>query len=408
MKEAEVAKAAWNVLVFLNAKNNLEIFSFDNFLQMAAVGSTPEVNILVEYGRPKNRPGGEPAGYSTAHGGWSTTLRFHVKKGDAPIESKALANVGRTNMGEGASLAAFLTWTRETYPAEHTLLVIWDHGQGWRVEVDGSTTTVSPPGYRYVSHDEDFDNNLFNREIQDTLTNLGGGIDVIAFDACLMAMLETAYAFREVSRILVGSEELEPGTGWNYTRWLEPLVQRKGVVTPAELGELIVDAMRAEYEDLSKTTLSAIDLARVDDLARSLSDFANAATAYLNHGTLKHIKTARFACKNYAPGMNLHSIDLARFMDQIVAGGASEEIKAKAAEVRKQIGSAVVANYASKLRQDKYGSHGIAIYFPGSYAAYRSDPDRDGYEAGNTKFPVEFVEREAWATFLRRYWELVP
>ena len=402
-----MSKAAWNVLVFLNAKNNLEIFSFNNFLQMAAVGSTPEVNILVEYGRPKNRPGGEPSGYSTKYGGWSTTLRFHVKKGDTPIEETALTNVGRTNMGEGAALAAFLTWARDHHPSERTLLVIWDHGQGWRVEVDGSTTTASAPGYRYVSHDEDFDNNLFNREIQDTLTGLGGGIDVIAFDACLMAMLETAYAFRDVSRVLVGSEELEPGTGWNYTRWLEPLVQRKGAVTPAELGELIVEAMRAEYADLSKTTLSAIDLTRVGDLARTLSDFANTAKACLGEDTIKFFKTARFACKNYAPGQNLHSIDLARFMDQIVAGGASPEIKTKAAEVRKQIGSAVVANYASKLRQGKYGSHGIAIYFPGSYAAYRTDPDRDGYEAGNTKYPVEFVDRETWAAFLRRYWELV-
>lgn len=64
-----MSKAAWNVLVFLNAKNNLEVFSFANFLQMAAVGSSAEVNILVEYGRPQSRPGGELAGYSPQHGG---------------------------------------------------------------------------------------------------------------------------------------------------------------------------------------------------------------------------------------------------------------------------------------------------------------------------------------------------
>lgn len=404
-----MSKAKWNVLVFLNAKNNLEVFSFANFLQMAKVGSTPEVNILVEYGRPKDRPGGAEAGYSTDHGGWSSTRRFRIARGDAPA-SVPLADLGRTNMGEAAALAAFVTWARESFPAERTLLVLWDHGQGWRVDVGGQSKAVAPPGYRYVSHDEDFDAKLFNRAIQDALVGLpgGSGIDVIAFDACLMAMLETAYAFRKVARILVASEELEPGTGWNYTRWLAPLVQKVGAVTPAELGKMIVEAMKDEYGDISKTTLSALELGHVDALSRVLSDFADAARAYLDEDTVQHFKTARFACKNYAPGLNLHSIDLARFMEQMVVGGASPEIKQKATAVRAKLDEVVVANYASKLRQDKYGSHGVAIYFPGSRASYRGDPDREGYEAGNTKFPVEFVQRETWAAFLRRYWELVP
>ncbi len=402
-----MGRAAWNVLVFLNAKNNLEVFSISNFLQMAQVGSTPEVNILVEYGRPKNRPGGADAGYTREHGGWSTSLRFRVTKGDTPDEAKALANLGATNMGDGTTLAAFLAWARDNHPAERTLLVIWDHGQGWRVEVEGDATRpAGPPGYRYVSHDEDFGDNLFNREIQDTLTEVGG-VDVVAFDACLMAMLETAYAFRKVSKVLVASEELEPGTGWNYARWLEPLVQARGDVTPAQLGTLIVDAMKAEYGDLSNTTLSAIDLTRVSDLSRTLSEFADTARAALDEDSVAVFKKARFACKNYAPGMNLHSIDLARFVDQIANSEVSDEIKTKAAAVRAEIDKAVIANYASTKRQDKYGSHGIAIYFPGSAASYRSDPDRDGYEAGNTKYPVEFVDAETWAAFLRRYWSFV-
>ena len=36
-----------------------------------------------------------------------------------------------------------------------------------------------------------------------------------------------------------------------------------------------------------------------------------------------------------------------------------------------------------------------------------SDPDREGYDATNTHFPVEFVNQERWATFVREYWKLV-
>ena len=56
--------------------------------------------------------------------------------------------------------------------------------------------------FRYVSHDEDTGDKLYNREIQDALAGLAQNakIDVIGFDACLMSMLETAYALRDQRR----------------------------------------------------------------------------------------------------------------------------------------------------------------------------------------------------------------
>ena len=70
-KRAAAPVADWTVMVFLNAKNNLEPFSFLNFDQMAKVGSTDRVNVLVEYGRPKRN-------YSNQFGGWSKIGRAHV------------------------------------------------------------------------------------------------------------------------------------------------------------------------------------------------------------------------------------------------------------------------------------------------------------------------------------------
>lgn len=39
--------------MFLNAKNDLEPFAFPNFQQMSSIGSTPEVKLVVEMGRPR-------------------------------------------------------------------------------------------------------------------------------------------------------------------------------------------------------------------------------------------------------------------------------------------------------------------------------------------------------------------
>ena len=98
-------QAEWNILVFLNAKNNLEPFSFKNFEQMAKVGSTDKVNVLVEFGRPQRH-------YTNEFGAWSKTLRFRVEKDMEPTEDAAIEDLGAVNMGDGAALADFVTWAR--------------------------------------------------------------------------------------------------------------------------------------------------------------------------------------------------------------------------------------------------------------------------------------------------------
>ena len=67
---APTTKADWTVMVFLNAKNNLEPFSFGNCEQMAKVGSTDQVNVVVEFGRPSNtsRPSTAPGRRPCASG----------------------------------------------------------------------------------------------------------------------------------------------------------------------------------------------------------------------------------------------------------------------------------------------------------------------------------------------------
>src|SRR5262249_18740572 len=137
------ATADWTIMVFLNAKNNLEPFSFSNFEQMASVGSTERVNVLVEFGRPHHH-------YSSQFGAWTKTLRFRVTKGMTPTEANALADLGQVNMGDGGTLADFVGWSRETSPARHEMLVIWDHGQGWRLRAATAVRAVERERYLAV------------------------------------------------------------------------------------------------------------------------------------------------------------------------------------------------------------------------------------------------------------------
>src|SRR4029453_4378749 len=149
-------------------------------------------------GRPKQH-------FSKQYGAWSKTLRFLIEKGTQPNESEAVQDLGAVNMGDARTLVDFVTWGREEYPAKRTMLVIWNHGQGWRAPAEDGIVPAEPVvphgGHRYVSNRGGTGDKLYNRPIQDALATLLGStpLGVVAFDACLMAMVETAYAFRPIA-----------------------------------------------------------------------------------------------------------------------------------------------------------------------------------------------------------------
>jgi hypothetical protein len=428
---AEEAKAEWTVMVFLNADNNLEPFGIKDFLEMAKVGSTAKVNVVVQFDRHP--------GYTTAYEDWTGTLRFKVAKGMTPVPSQAVEDLGEIDMGSGVALADFVKWSQQTYPAKKYMLVIWDHGQGWRFnaavapfqgknrplfeEMTGTLpgargakkSTQMLPAFRvvngpvrYVSIDESSGSKLYNRDIQDSLQAYLGTnkLDVIGFDACLMAMIETSYAMRDVARGMVGSEELEPGNGWEYSRWLGKLIADPSADAKA-LGKIVVQAYRDEYATSDEVTLSAVDLEKVGALADKVTRLATACEQELN-AELANIKAARTACANYAPGYGLHGIDLGRLCDQLQMNCASAAIKMRAAEAKTELSGLVLDAFASTDRQGDFGSLGLAIYFPHRKAAYDSDPDGSGYSEANTNYPVQFVQQHRWDNFLHKFFSKVP
>ena len=58
--------------------------------------------------------------------GWRTVQRKRIN--GAQIE--LLADLGPVNMGRQETLQDFITWGMQSYPAERTLLVLWNHGGG--------------------------------------------------------------------------------------------------------------------------------------------------------------------------------------------------------------------------------------------------------------------------------------
>lgn len=248
----------WTFLVYMNSDNNLYEYGFLNVMQMEKVGSSDQVNIVVQMDpEPRNLP----------------TTRYFINKNSqaqqGKITSQVVGQLGETNMGDPKTLTDFLVWGAQNYPAKHYAVVVWNHGGGW-VGVsydDNPSAHLSTPQVRQAL--EGF-NTYLSRSAARNGFRTAQKIDLINFDACLMSTLEVAYELKDVANYLVASQFNEPGEGEDYTNFLNPLVQKPSM-TARELAEIMVYQYVQTYNTSRDINYAAVDLGRVAQFTRQFN-----------------------------------------------------------------------------------------------------------------------------------------
>lgn len=218
----------WTVMVYLNAANNLEPFGVKDMNEMEQIGSTSDMNVVVECARFHGKQAVKPNSqylvnpYSDFSGQFYIgldntpgTRRYYILKDEdkARLRSVMVENVGETDAGRPEPLANFGKWAAENFPAEHYMLIIWNHGAGWSG----------------VSYDDNTHHGMDLPEVRQALEGIcqtlkkqnKDKIDILDFDACLMATLEVGYELRGTVDYLVASQETEPGDGNPYADLLK-------------------------------------------------------------------------------------------------------------------------------------------------------------------------------------------
>jgi len=449
----------WTFLIYMNADNNLEQFSLIDFYEMAKVGSTQKVNIIVQLDRAE--------GYSTEYGDWKQTLRFKVEKNMQPIVSNATMDLGEVNMCDSTALSDFIQWGHQNYPAKRYALVIWSHGAGWRSIPEIDSTNSSPAiasNSNYLDRIQrvmisksknnsvakalitktneqvlteyknlkkldstigmtrapllssvkaivaDFSSNdiLYNRKIQNVLLKLKSNnnykVDLVGFDACLMGMIETGYAMRNACEVMVASEEVVPGNGMDYNRVFSALVNNSNL-SSNEMGVLIVDKFREAYSSAGEgTTMSSVNLSKMDLVANEISSLSDSMIS--NFQTEKdNIHGARISCLEYS---STNSIDLINFLTSYRSKTTNQNIKSKINNLIILLNLSITNRYCDELRCEsganpQYGSNGLAIFFPKSKFEFNRENDSDAYLESNNNHPVEFVQNHRWDNFIAKY-----
>lgn len=204
------------------------------------------------------------------------------------------------SMGERETLADFLRFASENYPADRTAVVFWNHGGG---SVAGASFDEL---YDYDSLTLDEMYAAFAEVWEPTLEPGKQPLELVGFDTCLMATVDVAYTFCDLSRYLVASEETEPANGWYYSRWLGALA-RNPSMDGAILGRVICDSYFrgcVEAGTADDATLSLTDLSRLEGLLDAYEIFGAEALAAACDDPTFFTRFARVAAQSENYGGN--------------------------------------------------------------------------------------------------------
>lgn len=391
-----VSQPYWTVMVYMDGDNNLEGAAIDDFNELEFAGSDANVNIVVQFDRI--------AGYDASNGDWQTTRRYYVTQDlggyNSTIVSTLIQDLGELNMGDPTTLIDFVNWARTTYPADYYLLVLWDHGDGWKTrsfqvaQKGALTRTVKREPMKGVCYDDTDIDYLTTPDLDTALNSVTSGgaapIDVVGFDACLMAMLEIGYEISPYSSYMVGSEESEPYDGWDYQATMNWLVSNP-TSTPAQVASRIVTDYMNFYGVGGFETQSAVDLSQIAAVAAAVDtlaiDLTNNITTYFYD-----VRDARDQVEEY---MDADFIDLYHFAQLIQSEIPDPTIQTDAQNVMNAVVAAVI-NEGHGV--GNANSHGISIYFPYGLYDYLSRYETE----------TDFAVNTQWDEFLMTYYTTLP
>lgn len=249
-------------------------------------------------------------------------------------------DIGVRPMTDPSTLADFVSYCGENYPAERNVLILWDHGGGAL--------------YGYGIDEITGGDSMQINEIDKALEKAGVRFDFIGFDACLMATVETACMMDRHADYMIGSEEIEPGSGWYYTGWLN-LICKDPSVPVEKIGKTIVDdyiRVCGEENPDDGCTLSMIDLAEMDHVYDALCAFSSNAKEELDRDNFRVV--SRSVSNTRAFGDDSYdTIDLMHFAQNCDIGGSEELIAA--------VDKAVVYSGNSENIRN---SNGMTVYLP--------------------------------------------
>lgn len=254
------AKSKWTILAYYDGNNNIDEMAngtsagIAEAQELEKIGSTDKVQVFAMIGAKKTGGG---------------CKYYHVEKFDNELpdqfSSTELENLGAKDMSDKQVLRNFIVEGTKRYPAENYVLLLFDHGGGWRGllwdDVNGAGGGMSLPSLR---------------EALDTFH-----FDVIKFDMCLMSMVEVAYEVKDRADYMFGCQFVSRPHSFGSAEWLGALSADPNM-TSLDLGKKMVEA--ANNANLANQYVGHASLTDLSKLAPIVSQLGDLGTDLVAQG----------------------------------------------------------------------------------------------------------------------------
>lgn len=426
-------------LIYMAADNDLFPFAQRNLKQLENIGSNQNLKIYVHFDL---HPTGHP----------KMTKRLIIEKG----KTYQIGPDKSMDSGDPNTLIDFCKWAivedePETQHKQYNhVLVLWNHGTGaiepktrqafnptslWHINPETNLREVNREiGFfdfldekedqlvkqnqsnqnleleipkRGICFDDTTGNYLENSDLQNSLhyithNYLKKPFSIVAFDACLMSMIEVASYIKNYAHIAVGSQEVELGTGWDYYRVLQPFLNQP--LSSWQLAQHIVKAYESAYSKITNDyTQSALDLKGISFIEENIKIVSDLLIYALKNQKYSSVKEAIRLSRNKDNCTHFDEptyIDLDHFYANLIIQSnnfilnnrnESKQLIIKLKETLKQgrqlINQTVIANSVGKNLKN---ARGISIFFPERriYSSY---------------FKCQFALNSNWLNFIQTY-----
>jgi hypothetical protein len=344
------AEKQWTILIFWDSDNSLEFTTdFCMHLWETALTSDKDVSIVAF------------VDIKSVDGAWI----YQISGGTSHV----VKTWPEMNSSDPAVLETFVSWGMDNYPAQKTMLVMSDHGYGWRgVCEDETNGDVLMPM------------NGIRTALTDVKASTGKGVDLLAFDACNMATIEVAYELRGVVPYMVGSETTVPFDGLPYQMMITEMVAYPEI-SPADLATGIVHdyvlyySSKWDYSHQVKytqdfATMAAVDLSKMQPLGDAFQALANVLKPLIQDN-MKKVEDARgYALLGMWSNMAGYEWmpDLYTFVDGLRAIKGHPELTSAIDSFEQAFSDAIIAEGHSAKYHDTV--HGLNVWFPPSLSQY--------------------------------------
>lgn len=420
-------KKSWLFLIYIAGDNDDIIYNqLANLDSLETIGSDKNTHIVayIDIGNTEDKSNWKNSKWSDSID-WKGARGYYIKKDDKinSINSELITDYGDVDSGSKDFLATCLKEAMTKYPADNVCLVLNNHGGGYYgLLIDDSAGSIMT-------------NVDVKEAIQEAEEKTGIKINILGFDACVMAELEPCYEYKDVTDYIIGSEELTSSVGWHYEEILtssneptkkinsnaqfgilpkatkllqdrykdEDLTENTSkistTITPRQFAEIIFDVQKEYPEEVN--TFAIIDTSKLEDLKDKVDNFAKAVIS-TNENNLEKVREnlllnpKKEDAVNY--GFDYDFFDLYNMMNSISSCEdiTDENIKEKAKNVMESVINNAILNYANSgnIYEEYAYSYGISIFFT-NYPSEMIDSDKKLYEE------LSFTKNTKWYDMIK-------